>query len=143
MTIVLPPLLSCTLLSSHLWPTMITMVLVGSVIKKNALEDLLKVLPKSGIPGFLKLISSLLNQSEIPLVRYIITQFRAFALVSTGIAILAVDFVVFPRRYCKTETYGTGLMDIGVGVFIFVNGISSAEARGKFALDRWVAVIVV
>lgn len=28
----------------------------------------------------------------------------------TCVTILAIDFTVFPRRYGKTETYGTGLV---------------------------------
>jgi hypothetical protein len=28
----------------------------------------------------------------------------------TCVTILAIDFPVFPRRYGKTETYGTGLV---------------------------------
>ena len=28
----------------------------------------------------------------------------------TCVTILAIDFAVFPRRYGKTETYGTGLV---------------------------------
>nr|XP_022314541.1 phosphatidylinositol-glycan biosynthesis class W protein-like isoform X2 [Crassostrea virginica] len=60
-----------------------------------------------------------------------ISNFRAYALICTSICILAVDFKVFPRRFCKAETYGTGLMDTGVGLFIVANGIVSPESRNK------------
>ncbi|EEB11865.1 GPI-anchored wall transfer protein, putative [Pediculus humanus corporis] len=41
----------------------------------------------------------------------------------SAICILAVDFHVFPRRFAKTELYGCGLMDLGVGFFICANGL--------------------
>lgn len=60
-----------------------------------------------------------------------VSNFRAYALICTAICILAVDFNVFPRRFCKAETFGTGLMDTGVGLFIVANGIVSPESRNK------------
>ena len=50
-------------------------------------------------------------------------------LLTTAACILAVDFQVYPRRFSKTETFGYGLMDIGVGSFVFAGGLVSQEAR--------------
>ena len=58
-----------------------------------------------------------------------ITAMRTYTNLITAIAILAVDFPVFPRRFAKTETYGTGLMDVGVGLFMLAHGITCPEAR--------------
>ncbi|GFR92970.1 phosphatidylinositol-glycan biosynthesis class W protein [Elysia marginata] len=57
----------------------------------------------------------------------------------TAIAILAVDFSVFPRRLAKSETYGFGGMDNGVGFFVIANAIVSPEARGKHFLRPMVS----
>ncbi|KAK3091531.1 hypothetical protein FSP39_020555 [Pinctada imbricata] len=58
-----------------------------------------------------------------------ISNYRAYTLIYTAISILAVDFPAYPRRLCKAETYGTGLMDTGVGLFIIANAVVSQEAR--------------
>ncbi|NXT96669.1 PIGW protein, partial [Anhinga rufa] len=60
-----------------------------------------------------------------------ITVFRVYVNVLTSISILAVDFPQYPRRYAKTETYGTGVMDLGVGAFIFANALVCPEVRQK------------
>ncbi|CAM9158988.1 unnamed protein product [Ectocarpus sp. 4 AP-2014] len=54
-----------------------------------------------------------------------VTNFRASIMLMTCITILAVDFQVFPRRFAKTEVFGTGLMDLGVGATIFASGLGS------------------
>lgn len=70
--------------------------------------------------------------SELPMQgrRPFITYFRAYVNIATAICILSVDFAIFPRRFAKAETYGSGLMDVGVGAFVISNAMVSPEARG-------------
>ncbi|BFY99388.1 hypothetical protein BsWGS_02428 [Bradybaena similaris] len=67
-----------------------------------------------------------------------ITNFRSIINLCTAMSILAVDFPVFPRRLAKSETFGFGGMDVGVGLFVVANAVVSNEARGKCSmLPMW------
>lgn len=120
--LILPLVLSCTILSSVLQQVIVSVAVVVAAlfcyIRASARH------PVQSGPSFLQ---SRIQAQRVPFV----TTFRVLVNVKTAISILAVDFSVFPRRYAKTETYGTGVMDVGVGAFVFANGLVCPEARGK------------
>ncbi|CAL0313024.1 unnamed protein product [Lupinus luteus] len=73
--------------------------------------------------------SSLSFEGEPNSLRSYIMSYRIIVMIITFLCILAVDFKIFPRRYAKTETYGTSLMDLGVGAFVLANSLVSRQAR--------------
>ena len=123
-TIVLPGILVFTVLADYA-----IYILVGLVI--SSLLVLSFSCRRSGTTSLQRLEDACTRVLSSPYARRLpfITLFRTYITLFTAIAILAVDFAIFPRRLAKAETYGSGLMDIGVGAFMMAHGVTAPESR--------------
>ncbi|CAM0879591.1 unnamed protein product [Alopecurus aequalis] len=80
------------------------------------------------------------RQHNLPSLRTDISSYRVSVVLVTCLSILAVDFKIFPRRYAKAETYGSGIMDLGVGSFVVANALVSRQARNITSMS-WKTVL--
>ena len=106
------------MLSDHVY--LITILLLTVII-----SVLLAKFTKGDFPPLFPLLNSIRYPDKAPA----ISAARTWTNICTAVAILAVDFQIFPRRFAKAETYGAGLMDVGVGCYILCHGCISTYAR--------------
>ncbi|VAH42378.1 unnamed protein product [Triticum turgidum subsp. durum] len=125
LTVVLPILLIFTILAEWAYICAISLVVVISIY----------ILLKS-----FRSQSHLKAQQHLPSLRADISSYRVSVVLVTCLSILAVDFKIFPRRYAKAETYGSGIMDLGVGSFVVANALVSRQARNITSM-RWKAAL--
>ncbi|WVZ55661.1 hypothetical protein U9M48_006295 [Paspalum notatum var. saurae] len=113
LTVVLPVLLVFTVFSEWAYMCAISLVILISIY-----------IMFERSPSHLKA-----GLSQLPSLRADISSYRVSVVLVTCLCILAVDFKIFPRRYAKAETYGSGIMDLGVGSFVVANALVSRQAR--------------
>lgn len=117
--LVVPQLLSITVLHNHSYwslPCLLSLGFVASKLQRNIIDK---------TTGSATDLSSILGAHKAYL-----SYFKGSNMLLTCLSILAVDFKVFPRRFAKTELFGVGLMDIGVGLFIVASAFTSRTSRG-------------
>lgn len=115
-------LLSFTLYSNRLIELNLAILLPGIIV---SLLNSTRQITTS--PQFKKNLKESPAKIYLPKLSFL-TVYRGGMMVTTCLAILAVDFRVFPRKFAKVETWGTSLMDMGVGSFVFSMGLVSARA---------------
>lgn len=125
--IVVPVILLCTVLSAHMFlliflASFVCILVISYYMSKPSADSLY------WIKYDFKEIQSVPIKDHR---RSFITCFRSTVNMITVMCILAVDFNIFPRRFAKAESYGFGLMDIGVGLFIMANSIVDNKERQK------------
>lgn len=112
--IVLSTILHVTVLNHRIWEIALTLLGITVTAVVRQLKGRLHIAPFIQIPC---------QRPEY------LNSVRAVINLITAICILAVDFKCFPRKLAKTETYGFGVMDTGVGLFVFGNGLVAPELR--------------
>uniref|UniRef100_A0A0K8VUD8 Phosphatidylinositol-glycan biosynthesis class W protein n=1 Tax=Bactrocera latifrons TaxID=174628 RepID=A0A0K8VUD8_BACLA len=73
---------------------------------------------------------------------YILTLVRAIINLLTALCILAVDFTCFPKDFRKTRRYGAGLMDVGIGLFVFAMGAVSRPPKKPADFKRVMYIVL-
>ncbi|GAA5972977.1 hypothetical protein JCM21900_006180 [Sporobolomyces salmonicolor] len=122
--LVLPLLLALTAFSSHTF--YLNVLLSALVVASHTAATPSFSVPLSPAPEKHARQSSTAHLNNTLFSRPFVTAYRAIMMIMTVICILAVDFPVFPREFAKAETWGTSLMDLGVGSFVFSLGLVSA-----------------
>ncbi|XP_008049589.1 phosphatidylinositol-glycan biosynthesis class W protein [Carlito syrichta] len=125
--LVVPLVTTLTILASFIFLELLTVIIVGAGLFYQIYQRrtcYARVPVQKILEEFLKVS---LESEYVPA----ISSFRVIISVFTAIAILAVDFPLFPRRFAKTELYGTGAMDFGVGGFVFGSAMVGLEVRRR------------
>ncbi|KAI1726815.1 GWT1 domain-containing protein [Ditylenchus destructor] len=122
--LVVPMVLVQTILGDHVFETVTFFVALILVLVITFYRRLISNAQWNGVPLSAVETNQALNNSN--------TWYRSMVLITTTVAILAVDFPIFPNRFYKTRAYGHSLMDTGTAAFIFISGLSDFRATIRY-----------
>uniref|UniRef100_A0A915PSH3 Phosphatidylinositol-glycan biosynthesis class W protein n=1 Tax=Setaria digitata TaxID=48799 RepID=A0A915PSH3_9BILA len=116
---VIPAILSLTLFSDHISVILLLQsVALLSLITFSLCEYCFIAREK---PTLRQIFSQVVDDQHSP--TKFVTYMRSMGLITTAIAILSVDFDVFPRRFGKTYTYGRSVMDLGTATSVYCSAV--------------------
>lgn len=115
--VILVPMILCQ--TKFLYPVGVTILLVEFA---TILFHYHRFHPQQQLTSTTTISSVYRSNQEIPS----LTLYRSSIYFHTFIAILAVDFHLFPRTLAKTETVGYGFMDLGASSFVISSGLVSS-----------------
>lgn len=112
----------------------------GGYIGSLCLPDLFISTPSALFSGFILMLLLILDAKrgwrgrvmKTPFV--FVDEYRGSLLLLTAVAILAVDFPVFPRRFAKTETFGHSIVTTPP---LSTNSISIIDDQTQKKKKRW------
>ena len=112
LTLIAPCVLHLTLLSDHVITNIVMLSLTSIMLLLLSHLMATKHHLKSQVDT--KSITQWLGVIAYPTRVPFLSVARCYNIILSCVAILAVDFNVFPRRFAKAETFGQGLMDTGI-----------------------------
>lgn len=117
-TLIVPCVLHLTVLSDHVISTILVLSLtsVMSLLLSHLKARTQHLKSPVGTATLMQWLGVILYPSRVPF----LSVARCYNIILSCIAILAVDFTVFPRRFAKTETFGQGLMDTGMNTLLLL-----------------------
>ena len=112
LTLIVPCVLHLTILSDHVVFTVVCLTLssVMLLLLSHLKADTQHLKSPVGNARIAHWLGVILYPTRVPF----LSVSRCYNIILSCVAILAVDFNVFPRRFAKTETFGQGLMDTGI-----------------------------
>jgi phosphatidylinositol glycan class W len=121
LSIMWPIILHITILTDYIFTSYMFLFVLNGIILKLMLN--LKVNKEKFSFHSIKKTRTLFSNNDHDIVKLSVNAFRSSVFLITSVAILAIDFDIFPLKHLKRKTFGIALMDLGVGLFILCHSL--------------------